>query len=139
MPVVMAPAVEVTDAARAVMGKDHRAAPVRVIIVRVIVIRVIIIIIGRPVAGEEAPMEVVMVREPNAAVTKAPRVKSAVAIAAAVEDRADGAIAAAMEYGATTAAVKHCGATVEAATAVETSAAVENLRHRHERKRDLAG
>ena len=53
---VVVPAVEVTDAARAVMGKDHRAAAVPVIVVRVIVIRVVIVIIRRPVT-EEVPVE----------------------------------------------------------------------------------
>lgn len=119
---VVAPMPIVADAARAVMGQDHPAAVVRIII-GVIVIRVI----GRTV--EDAPVKVV-VGEPVAA-----GAKTAVAIAAAVEDRT-GAKSAAMEYGAaaaqgatvkhrTTAAVKCGTAAMESSTAMETSTAVE--------------
>lgn len=119
---VVAPMPIVADAARAVMGQDHPAAVVRIII-GVIVIRVI----GRTV--EDAPVKVV-VGEPVAA-----GAKTAVAIAAAVEDRT-GAKSAAMEYGAaaaqgatvkhrTTAAVKCGTAAMESSTAMETSTATE--------------
>ena len=118
--IVVTPVAIVADTARAVMGPDHPAAAVRIII-GIIVIRVI----GRAV--EEAPVNV-MVREPIAAMAN-----PAVAIAAAMEDRT-GAKPAAMEHGAatmeaatvkhrTTAAVKHRAAAVEAATTVEASAA----------------
>lgn len=123
---VVAPMPIVADAARAVMGQDHPAAVVRIII-GVIVIRVI----GRTV--EDAPVKVV-VGEPVAARPIA-GAKTAVAIAAAVEDRT-GAKSAAMEYGAaaaqgatvkhrTTAAVKCGTAAMESSTAMETSTAVE--------------
>lgn len=123
---VVAPMPIVADAARAVMGQDHPAAVVRIII-GVIVIRVI----GRTV--EDAPVKVV-VGEPVAARPIA-GAKTAVAIAAAVEDRT-GAKSAAMEYGAaaaqgatvkhrTTAAVKCGTAAMETSTAVEASTATE--------------
>jgi hypothetical protein len=113
MPMVMvAPRAIVADAARAVMGQDHPAAAVRIII-GVIVIRVI----GRAI--EEAPVKVVVVREAIAAVAKA-----AGTIAAAVEDWS-GAKPAAMEYGAgaVKAAAVKTSAAMEATTAVEASAA----------------
>jgi hypothetical protein len=79
MPMVMTPPVvvtvpavmvaPVTDAARTVVGPDHPAAAVRIII-GVVVIR----IIGSSV--EEAPVQVMVVREPHAAMAEA-----------AVEDR----------------------------------------------------
>jgi hypothetical protein len=58
--VVVAPRAIVADPARTVMGQDHPAAAVRIII-GVIVIR----IIGRAI---EAPVKVMVVREPIAAV-----------------------------------------------------------------------
>ena len=114
--VMVAPVAEVTDAPRTVMGPDHRAAAMRVII-GIIIIRVV----GRPI--EETPVKVMVVREPGAAEPGA-----AIAIAAAVEDRT-GAKPAAMEYGAATveaAAVKRRTAAVmeaaSATTAVEAAA-----------------
>ena len=110
---MMTPVAIVTDAPRTVIGPDHPAAAVGIII-GVVVIGVI-----RPV--EEAPVKVMVVREP---------------IAAAVEDR-NGTKPAAMEYGAAAAegatmkyraatAVKAAATTVEttsaAATAVSTTA-----------------
>jgi len=108
---VVAPMAIVADAARAVMGQDHPAATVRIII-GVIVIRVI----GRAI--EEAPVKVMVVRKSIAAIAKA-----AVSMAAAMEDRS-GAKPAAMEYGATTveAAAVKTSAAMETATAVEASA-----------------
>ena len=106
--VVVAPRAIVADVARAVMGQDHPAAAIRIII-GVIVIRVI----GRAI--KEAPVKVMVVREPIAAVAKA-----AGTIAAAVEDPS-GAKPAAMEYGA--AAVE--AADVKTSAAMETTTAVE--------------
>ena len=108
---VVVPMAIVADAARAVMGQDHPAATVRIII-GVIVIRVI----GRAI--EEAPVKVMVVRKSIAAIAKA-----AVSMAAAMEDRS-GAKPAAMEYGATTveAAAVKTSAAMETATAVEASA-----------------
>ena len=118
--VVVTPVTEVTDAPRTVVGPDHRAAAVRVII-GIIIVRVV----GRSI--EEAPVKVMVVGEPVAAVAGA-----AMAKAAAVEDRT-GAKRAAMEYGAAAveaatvkrraaAAVKHGAPTVKTAAAVEAAA-----------------
>lgn len=120
--VMVTPVTEVTDAPRTVVGPDHRAAAVRVII-GIIIVRVV----GRAI--EEAPVKVMVVGEPVAAVAGA-----AIAKAAAVEDRT-GAKRAAMEYGAAAAveaatvkrraaaAVKHGAPTVKTAAAVEAAAA----------------
>jgi len=121
-PVVMvvAPVAIVADAPRTVVGPDHPAAAVRIII-GVAIIRVI----RRSV---EAPVKVMVVREPVAAEPGA-----AIAIAAAVEDRTGaeraamedgpaGTEAATMKHRATTAAaVEHCGSTVKSTTAMETA------------------
>src|SRR5437764_43257 len=58
-PPVMTPVPEVTDAARPIIGPDHPAAPVRVVI-GVVVIRVV------RRSNEEPPVKVMPVREPNA-------------------------------------------------------------------------
>jgi len=119
--VMVTPVTEVTDAPRTVVGPDHRAAAVRVII-GIIIVRVV----GRAI--EEAPVKVMVVGEPVAAVAGA-----AIAKAAAVEDRT-GAKRAAMEDGAAAveaatmkrraaAAVKHGAPTVKTAAAVEAAAA----------------
>lgn len=127
-PVVVVPPVAiVTDATRAVIGPDHPAATVRVIIGVIVVVRVVI---GRAI--EEAPV-VMAKREPS--VVKATAEDMSRSKPAAVEDRT-AAKPAAMEYGAAgseaatvkrraTAAVKHSGATVKASAAVEASASVE--------------
>ena len=118
--VMVTPVTEVTDAPRTVVGPDHRAAAVRVII-GIIIVRVV----GRAI--EEAPVKVMVVGEPVAAVAGA-----AIAKAAAVEDRT-GAKRAAMEDGAAAveaatvkrraaAAVKHGAPTVKTAAAVEAAA-----------------
>ena len=106
--IVVAPVAEVTDAARAVIGPDHPAAAVRVII-GIIIVRVV----GRSI--EEAPLKVMVTRESIAAVAK-----SAVAIAATVDDRA-GSEAAIVKHW-TTAAMKHRGATVKTSAAMEAAA-----------------
>jgi hypothetical protein len=67
---VVVPMTIVTDAARAVIGQDHPAAAVR-IIMGVIVIRVI----GRTV--EEASVKAMVVREPITIVAKAAGLTSA--------------------------------------------------------------
>ena len=117
--VVVAPMPIVADAARAVVGQDHPAAAIRVIIGGIV-----IGVIGRAV--EEAPVKMMVVREPITAVAKA-----AGTIAAAVEDRT-GAKPAAMEYGAAAvgaatmehrAAAVKTSAAMKAATTVEASAA----------------
>jgi hypothetical protein len=73
--VVMAPVAPVTDAPRAVIGPDHPAPAIRIII-GVVIIR----IVGRSV--EETPVKATVVREPVADEPGA-----TIAIAAAVEDR----------------------------------------------------
>lgn len=72
--VVVPPVAIVTDATRAVVGPDHPAAAVRVII-GVVIIR----IVGRSI--EETPVKVMVVCEPDAAEPGA-----AMAKAAAVKD-----------------------------------------------------
>lgn len=119
---MMTPVAIVTDAPRTVIGPDHPAAAVGIII-GVVVIGVI-----RPV--EEAPVKVMVVREPNAAEPGATK-----AMASAMEDRT-AANPAAVEYGAAgsqtatmehraAAAVERCGPTMKAASAMETTATVE--------------
>jgi len=73
---VVVPMTIVADAARAVIGQDHPAAAVRIII-GVIVIRVI----GRTV--EEAPVKAMVVREPITTVAKAAGLTSACSFAIA--------------------------------------------------------
>jgi hypothetical protein len=109
-PVMVAPVAEVTDAPRPVMGPDHPAAAVRVIVVGVVVV-----VVGRP--DKEAPVKTMMPeREP--AVTNAagenmsPRRQSSVKGRACAEP--------AMKYGAST-AVKRRGTAVRH----RTSAAVK--------------
>jgi hypothetical protein len=99
-PVMVVPVAEVTDAARAIMGPDHPANAVRVVIRGVV-------IIGRPI--DEMPAEMVVVPEGEAAMAKA----------AAVE-HGSGAIPAAMEYGAA-ASVKTATAAVVTAAAMTPS------------------
>ena len=140
-PVVMAPMIMVapvaivTDAPRPVIGPDHPAAAVRIII-GIIIIRVV----GRAV--EETPVKVMVVREPNAAEPGATKT-----MASAVEDRT-AAKPAAMEYGAAgsqaatmkhrtaAAAMERCGPTMKSAATVERRRR-GSLRRRHESRRHL--
>jgi hypothetical protein len=126
-PVVMAPMIMVTpvaivtDAPRTVIGPDHPAAAVGIII------GVVVIGVVRPVEG--TPVKVMVVREPNAAEPGATKtMASAVedrtaAKPAAVEYSAAGSQPATMKHRTTAAAVERCGPTMKSATAVEASAA----------------
>jgi hypothetical protein len=122
-PVIMVtPVAIVTDAPRTVIGPDHPAAAVGIIIG--------VVVIGVVRAVEETPVKVMAVCEPNAAEPGATE-----AMASAVEDRT-AAKPAAVEYGTAgsqaatmkhraAAAVKHRAATMKAASAMETTSTVE--------------
>jgi hypothetical protein len=103
-PVMVVPVAEVTDAARAIMGPDHPASAVRVVIRGVG-------IIGRPI--DEMPAEMVVVPDGEATMAKAASV-----------EHGSGAIPAAMEYGAAAAVKTATAAVVTAAAATMTPAAV---------------
>src|SRR3954451_5443033 len=115
-PVMMAPAREVADAARAVIGPDHAAAPV------VAVVRIIIVRIERG-AIEGPPMEVMTVRDREAAMAErsAPEHRPA-AKGAAVKDRAASPESTALERRA---ASSKSTAVERRATAVKRSSAME--------------
>lgn len=132
-PVVMAPMIMVapvaivTDAPRPVIGPDHPAAAVRIII-GIIIIRVV----GRAV--EETPVKVMVVREPSAAEPGATKTMASAledrtaAKPAAMEYGAAGSQAATMKYRTAAAAMERCGPTMKSAATVKaaaTSATVE--------------
>src|SRR5229473_1333263 len=110
MPVMVTPVVVmpvVADPARAIIGPDHPAAMVRIII-RVVVI-------GRV----EVPVKA-MVPKPEPTVAEAAAVENMAAVKSATVENMSGAKSTAME----TAAVKRRTSTMEAAATVKTAATV---------------
>ena len=113
-PMMMTPVAEMTDAAWTVMGPDHGAAAVRVVIGIVVVIGV-----GRSV--EEPPMKVMPVMESDAAAVEG----HAPVKRAAWNRSAAGSNAAGMKRAATwsdAAAMESCATAMETATAAMTAA-----------------
>ena len=106
-PVVVMPVAIVADPARAIIGPDHPAAMVRIII-RVVVI-------GRV----EVPVKA-MVPKPEPTVAEAAAVENMAAVKAATVENMRGAKSAAME----TAAVKRRTSTMEAAATVASATAM---------------